>query len=65
MQLAEVGPRFEAKRKSQPVFDSRYSSSAKLTAAYEIRQGTVDQKEADVEWLLRPYMRTAKKRTQL
>jgi hypothetical protein len=33
--------------------------------AYEIRQGTVDQKEADVEWLLRPYMRTAKKRNQI
>ncbi|KAL7424913.1 snoRNA-binding rRNA-processing protein imp4 [Cryptotrichosporon argae] len=46
VQLAEVGPRFEAK-------------------PYEIRQGTVDQKEADVEWLLRPYMRTAKKRNQL
>ncbi|EJT48769.1 rRNA primary transcript binding protein [Trichosporon asahii var. asahii CBS 8904] len=46
VQLAEVGPRFEAK-------------------PYEIRQGTVDQTEADVEWLLRPYMRTSKKRNQL
>lgn len=46
VQLAEVGPRFEAK-------------------PYEIRQGTVDQTEADVEWLLRPYMRTTKKRNQL
>ncbi|GFZ50153.1 U3 small nucleolar ribonucleoprotein protein IMP4, partial [Saitozyma sp. JCM 24511] len=46
VQLAEVGPRFEAK-------------------PYEIRQGTIDQVEADVEWLLRPYMRTAKKRTQM
>ncbi|RSH87913.1 snoRNA-binding rRNA-processing protein imp4 [Apiotrichum porosum] len=44
VQLAEVGPRFEAK-------------------PYEIRQGTVDQTEADVEWLLRPYMQTSKKRT--
>ncbi|WVR08268.1 hypothetical protein IAU60_005315 [Kwoniella sp. DSM 27419] len=46
VQLAEVGPRFEAK-------------------PYEIRQGTIDQKEADVEWLLRPYLRTAKKRDQM
>ncbi|WWC73460.1 uncharacterized protein I206_107430 [Kwoniella pini CBS 10737] len=46
VQLAEVGPRFEAK-------------------PYEIRQGTVDQTEADVEWLLRPYMRTSKKRNQI
>ncbi|EIW71732.1 U3 small nucleolar ribonucleoprotein IMP4 [Tremella mesenterica] len=46
VQLAEVGPRFEAK-------------------PYEIRQGTLDQREADVEWLLRPYLRTAKKRHQL
>ncbi|KAJ9094938.1 hypothetical protein QFC21_005730 [Naganishia friedmannii] len=45
VQLAEVGPRFEAK-------------------PYEIRLGTVDQTEADVEWLLRPYQRTAKKRNQ-
>ena len=33
--------------------------------AYEIRQGTVDQTQADVEWVLRPYMRTARKRNQL
>ncbi|PLW15798.1 hypothetical protein PCANC_17251 [Puccinia coronata f. sp. avenae] len=33
--------------------------------AYEIRQGTVEQKEADVEWVLRPYQRTARKRKQL
>ncbi|WVQ79447.1 hypothetical protein IAT38_001545 [Cryptococcus sp. DSM 104549] len=46
VQLAEVGPRFEAK-------------------PYEIRQGTVDQTTADVEWLLRPYLRTAKKRNQM
>jgi len=32
---------------------------------YEIRQGTIEQSEADVEWVLRPYQRTAKKRTQL
>ncbi|MBW0486414.1 hypothetical protein O181_026129 [Austropuccinia psidii MF-1] len=32
---------------------------------YEIRQGTIEQKEADVEWVLRPYQRTARKRKQL
>ncbi|CAD6576185.1 MAG: snoRNA-binding rRNA-processing protein imp4 [Cyphobasidiales sp. Tagirdzhanova-0007] len=32
---------------------------------YEIRQGTIEQTEADVEWVLRPYQRTAKKRSQL
>ena len=29
---------------------------------YQIKLGTVDQKEADNEWVARPYMRTAKKR---
>ncbi|KAN0063232.1 snoRNA-binding rRNA-processing protein imp4 [Thecaphora frezii] len=32
---------------------------------YEIRQGTLEQSEADVEWVLRPYMNTARKRNQL
>ncbi|KAG9292847.1 hypothetical protein G9A89_016209 [Geosiphon pyriformis] len=32
---------------------------------YEIKLGTVDLKDADVEWVLRPYQRTAKKRDQL
>lgn len=32
---------------------------------YEIRLGTVDQTEADVEWKLKPYMNTAKKRDVL
>jgi hypothetical protein len=61
VQLAEVGPRFEAKRK----FICSSSSFPRSLAAYEIRQGTIDQTEADVEWLLRPYMRTSKKRNQL
>ncbi|CDR99200.1 probable IMP4-component of the U3 small nucleolar ribonucleoprotein [Sporisorium scitamineum] len=46
VQLAEVGPRFEAR-------------------VYEIKQGTLDQLDADTEWVLRPYMNSAKKRTQL
>ena len=32
---------------------------------YEIKLGTVDQAEVDVEWRLRPYMNTAKKRQAL
>lgn len=32
---------------------------------YEIRQGTVEQTEADIEWQLRPFMNTARKRNQL
>lgn len=46
VQLAEVGPRFEAR-------------------VYEIKQGTLDQPDADTEWVLRPYMNSAKKRTRL
>ena len=29
---------------------------------FEIKLGTVDQTDVDVEWRLRPYMNTAKKR---
>lgn len=36
-----------------------------VKTAYEVRLGTVDQTEADVEWLLRPYQRTAKKRNYI
>ncbi|CAG8565803.1 8535_t:CDS:2 [Funneliformis mosseae] len=32
---------------------------------YEIKLGTVDLKDADIEWVLRPYQRTAKKRDHL
>ncbi|KAJ3365426.1 hypothetical protein AMAG_05323 [Allomyces macrogynus ATCC 38327] len=46
VEIAEVGPRFEAR-------------------LYEIRLGTVDMKDADVEWALRPYHRTARKRELL
>lgn len=34
-------------------------------ALYQLRLGTVDQAEADNEWVLRPYMRTAKRRRAL
>ena len=30
--------------------------------AYQIKLGTMDIKESDVEWVSKPYMRTAKKR---
>lgn len=33
--------------------------------AYEIRQGTIEQKEAEREWVLAHYSRTAKKRSLL
>lgn len=31
-------------------------------AVFEIKLGTIDQTDVDVEWRLRPYMNTAKKR---
>ena len=34
-------------------------------SVYEIRLGTVDQTDVDVEWRLRPYMNTARKRFAL
>ena len=34
-------------------------------AVYEIKLGTVEQSDVDVEWRLRPYMNTAKKRMAL
>lgn len=32
---------------------------------YEIRQGTLEQSEADVEWQLRPFMNSGRKKNQL
>jgi U3 small nucleolar ribonucleoprotein protein IMP4 len=32
---------------------------------YQIKLGTVDQVEAQSEWVMRPYMNTARKRTKL
>jgi len=37
----------------------------RLFAAYEIRQGTIEQIEADREWVLSHYTRTARKRNVL
>jgi hypothetical protein len=36
-----------------------------LAAVFEIKLGTVDQSDIDVEWRLRPFMNTAKKRLAL
>jgi len=32
---------------------------------YQVRLGTLDQSEAENEWVLRPYMNTARKRQRL
>lgn len=54
--LLEVGPRFEMQRKLDlPVLTFFH-------IAYQIKLGTMDIKESDVEWVSKPYMRTAKKR---
>jgi hypothetical protein len=34
-------------------------------AAYQVKLGTADQTDADTEWVLKPFMRTAKKRKYL
>ena len=62
VQLAEVGPRFELKRVF-PVFIAINLTHA--LPAYEIRQGTVEQTEAEREWVLSHYTRTARKRSVL
>ena len=36
-----------------------------LFAVFELKLGTVDQVDVDVEWRLRPYLNTAKKRLSL
>ncbi len=63
VQLAEVGPRFELKR---GFLLSQWQSTRLITLlAYEIRQGTVEQTEAEREWVLSHYTRTARKRSML
>jgi U3 small nucleolar ribonucleoprotein protein IMP4 len=75
VQLVEVGPRFELRRKSIKLCGF-YKSHGKrfpynraipfFFLAFQIKLATVDAVEsADVEWVLRPYMRTAKKRILL
>jgi U3 small nucleolar ribonucleoprotein protein IMP4 len=64
VQLAEVGPRFELKR---GFFELSSWQSTHLIGllAYEIRQGTIEQTEAEREWVLSHYTRTARKRSML
>ena len=65
VQLAEVGPRFEMKRKHSlvlPYLGNLLMCSRLFFSAYEIRLGTIEQEAADKEWVLAHYTRTAKKR---
>ena len=64
IQLAEVGPRFELKRALFVVICSLHINEF-YSPAYEIRQGTIEQTEAEREWVLSHYSRTAKKRSVL
>jgi U3 small nucleolar ribonucleoprotein protein IMP4 len=64
VELAEVGPRFEMKRK--PTWDCisvRMLSCSVLV--YQIKLGTADQTDADKEWVAKPYLHTAKKKKYL
>ena len=50
---------------SHIIFDSLLLCLISSRSVFEIRLGTVDETEADVEWRLKPYMNTAKKRLAL
>ena len=65
VQLAEVGPRFEMKRTLPLGRVALPPHSMVSCIAYEIRQGTIEQTEAEREWVLAHYSRTAKKRSLL
>jgi U3 small nucleolar ribonucleoprotein protein IMP4 len=64
VQLTEVGPRFEMKRRLRSRKISHFFDILS-NKAYEIRQGTLEQTAAEREWVLTHYTRTAKKRTAL
>ena len=76
--LKEVGPRFELRlyqvKKCPPylaiavLFDAFCRSCADITLLFlpgQIKRGTMDQSEAQNEFVLRPYMNTAKKQKSL
>lgn len=67
VQLAEVGPRFEMKRRFYYLlfFYSMNGLVDLSGVAYEIRQGTIEQMGAEKEWVLSHYTRTARKRNVL
>ena len=66
IELSEIGPRFEMKGIQWNCNEMKSECvgiwNVLPCLVYEIRLGTVDQSEADVEWRLKPYMNTAKKR---
>lgn len=68
-QLAEVGPRFEMRCKLSLdiiIMSVVYSYLMLFWfIVYEIKLGTVDLTDADSEWHLTPFTRTAHKRVQL
>lgn len=55
---------FNPARRKEDVSLTEVGPRFELTL-YQIRLGTVEQSEADDEWVLRPYMNTAKKRRAL
>lgn len=66
VELAEVGPRMEMKRELLCYYLlSWLQLTHNLPLAYEIRQGTIEQTEAEREWVLSHYTRTAKKRNAM
>lgn len=66
VQLAEVGPRFEMRGRYFLLSYFRILNiNIPFILVYEIKLGTVDLKDADTEWVLRPYQRTARKRDHL
>ena len=72
IELTEVGPRFEMKPYQIKLGASLMSfatrpclrSSSSLFIPV-VCAGTIDMVEAETEWVLRPYMNTAKKRKAL
>ena len=61
IELKEVGPRFEL-RLYQVFFSLSCSFLLYYSQPFQIQLGTIDIKHAAVEWTLRPYMNTSKKR---
>ena len=63
IELKEVGPRFQLRRKLFLVSCIHISRLTVLFLVYDLKLGTIDQADAaDTEWAYRPYMNTTKKR---
>ena len=66
IELTEVGPRFDLKRKCFFFLFHLHTFSIILFLVYEIKLGTLDNAEtADSEWRLKPFMNTSKKKQAL